>query len=316
MDSRGMTARTTRRSFLRRAVCGAAAFTLNARCLHAKASVSAEPPYTAREIASRLGISMAVYSKDRLGARHVAAVRAAGIRRVELLMMPETFDLHDRTQVSEVLRECRRQKVAIVSAHGNLQRRYDDPDEEKRRTAAAQLLEEIRFAEEAGAGILVAHFGTNDQSRKTVTELLDKTKNLRIRLTVENMRGGLKPYAAFVDKIGSDRFGMTVDIGHIRDSDGINPLTEPSRAGAVFAQAERRAWHVHLHDTFRLETKADHRAPLHPDGIIEWSEVFTALKGIDYRGVFLFEDGRGEEPEQWTRLAAAFPRNFVARYGP
>lgn len=311
-----MTALITRRAFLRRAILGGAPLMLFARRTHAEASVSAKLPYSAREIDRRLGISMAVYSKDRLGARHIAAVRAAGISRIELLMMPETFDLHDRAQVSEILRECRRQKVSIVSAHGNLQRRYDDPDEEKRRAAAAQLLDEIRFAEEAGVGILVAHFGTNDQSHKTVTELLDKTKDLRIRLTVENMRGGLRPYAAFVDRIGSDRFGMTVDIGHIRDSDGVNPLTQAGNAGAVFAQGGRRVWHVHLHDTFRLKTKADHRAPLHPNGIIEWGDVFTALKDINYRGVFLFEDGRGEEPEQWIRLAAAFPRNFVARYGP
>jgi sugar phosphate isomerase/epimerase len=230
-------------------------------------------------------------------------------------MIPQRFDLHDRAQVSEVLRECRRQKVTIVSVHGNLQRKYNDPDDEKRRAAAAHLLDEIRFAEEAGAGILLAHFGTNDQSRKTVTELLEKTRDLRIRLTVENMRGSLRPYAAFVDKIGSKRFGMTVDIGHIRDADGLNPLTKQGRAGEVFAQGGRRIWHLHLHDTFRLETKSDHRPPMHPDGTIEWGEVFAALKAINYRGIFLFEDGRGEEPEQWIRLAAAFPKNFVARYG-
>jgi hypothetical protein len=43
--------------------------------------------------------------------------------------------------------------------------------------------------------------------------------------------------------------------------------------------------------------------------------VFAGLRAIDYRGVLLFEDGRGENPKEWTRLAAEFPRNFVARYG-
>ena len=27
---------------------------------------------------------------------------------------------------------------------------------------------------------------------------------------------------------------------------------------------------------------------------------FAGLKAIDYRGVFLFEDGRGENPDEWT----------------
>jgi sugar phosphate isomerase/epimerase len=129
------------------------------------------------------------------------------------------------------------------------------------------------------------------------------------------MRGGLRPYAAFVDKIGAKRFGMTVDIGHIRDADGVNPLVKRGRASEVFAQGGRRVWHLHLHETFGLKTKPDHRPPMHRDGIIEWDEVFTALKAIDYRGVFLFEDGRGEEPEQWIRHAAAFPKNFISRYG-
>jgi sugar phosphate isomerase/epimerase len=305
----------TRRSFLKYATLAGTTFAFIAQHSPAKVVQSAPLPYTAQEIAARLGISMAVYQKEPLGARHIAAVREAGIKRIELTMIPQRFDIHNRDQVSEILTECRRQKVTIVSVHGNLQRKYNDPDDKKRRIAAAHLLDEIRFAEEAGADILVAHFGTNDQSRKTVTELLDKTRDLKIRLTVENMRGSLKPYAAFVDKIRSDRFGMTVDIGHIRDTDGINPLTRQGRAGEVFAQGGRRIWHLHLHDTFRLKTKPDHRAPMHPDGTIKWGEVFAAIKAIGYRGVFLFEDGRGENPEQWVRLAADFPKNFVARYG-
>jgi len=118
-----------------------------------------------------------------------------------------------------------------------------------------------------------------------------------------------------VDKIGSKRFGLTVDIGHIRDAEGVNPLIKQGRAGEVFAQGGRRVWHLHLHDTFNLKTRPDHRPPMHPDGIIEWGEVFAAIKAINYRGVFLFEDGRGEEPEQWIRQTAAFPKNFIARYG-
>ena len=310
-----MVAPATRRSFLKYATLAGATFVFGELHSTAKVVQSAHLPYTAQEITARLGISMAVYQKEPLGARHIAAVREAGINRIELTMIPQRFDIHNRAQVSEILAECRRQKVTIVSVHGNLQRKYNDPDDEKRRAAAAHLLDEIRFAEEAGADILVAHFGTNNQSRKTVTELLDKTRDLKIRLTVENMRGGLKPYADFVDKIGSKRFGMTVDIGHIRDANGVNPLTRQGRAGEVFAQGGRRIWHLHLHDTFRLKTKPDHRAPMHPDGIIEWGEVFAAIKAIGYRGVFLFEDGRGENPEQWISLAAAFPKNFIARYG-
>jgi len=266
---------TTRRRFLQRAGLVAAGIAFGSGRALVRAGPPAGLPYTAAEIALRLGISMAVYQQERLGARPVAAVRAAGIRRIELVMMPKTFDFHDRAQVSEVLSECRKQDVSVVSVHGNLGRKYNDRDEKRRRAAAAELLEEIRFAEEAGARLLVAHFGTNEPARKTVTELLDQTRDLRIRLTVENMSGGLKPYADFVDRIGSDRFGLTVDVGHARDPDGVNPFVKKGRAVEVLSSGGRHVWHLHLHDTFNLKTKPDHRAPMHPDGIIQWDEVFV-----------------------------------------
>ncbi len=294
------------------AAAAGAVFSMDVRGAAAEASL----PYTSEQIASRLGIATAVYQKEKLGARHIAAIAELGIRFIEVTMIPGCFDVSDKNQVQDILGECERQKVSIVSIHGTLQLKYNDPDEQKRLAAAEHLLEEIRFAERAGAKIVVAHFGTNDQSRKTVTELLEKTADFRIRLTVENMHGGLKPYAAFVDKIGSERFGMIVDIGHLRDKDGVNPMVKKGRARDVLAEGGRRIWHLHLHETFNLKTKPDHRAPMHPDGIIAWGEVFDALKAINYRGVFLFEDGRGENPQEWIRLAAEFPRNFTARYGP
>ena len=308
-----MTHNMTRRLFLQHASAASLSFRFGSE--HFLAAPATGLPYTAAETAGRLAISMAVFQKERLCARHVAAIRELGIQRIELLMAPTTFDFQDRQQVKEILVECQKSDVSVVSVHGNLQRKYNDPVEDKRRTAAAALLDEIRFAEEAGAGILVAHFGTDDQARKTVADLLDRTRDLRIRLTVENMGGGLKPYADFVDQIASNRFGLTVDIGHTRDADGVNPFVKPGRAADVLSLGGRRVWHLHLHETFNLPTKADHRAPLHPDGIIRWDEVFAGLRAVDYRGIFLFEDGRGENPDEWAKLAAEFPKNFVARYG-
>lgn len=309
-----MTHSMNRRVFLRNAATAGFGLAWGASGLLAAPCVASGLPYTAVEIAGRLGISMAVFQTERLAARHVAAIRELGIQRIELVMKPETFDFQDRRQVKEVLAECGKQGLSVVSVHGNLQRKYNDPVEEKRRAASAALLDEIRFSEQAGASILVAHFGTDDAARKTVTELLDQTKDLRIRLTVENMGGGLKPYADFVDRIGFDRFGLTVDIGHARDPDGVNPFVKPGRAADVLKVGGPRVWHLHLHETFNLPTKADHRAPMHPDGIIRWDEVFAGLKAVDYRGVFLFEDGRGENPDEWTKLAAEFPANFAAKY--
>ena len=177
-----------------------------------------------------------------------------------------------------------------------------------------ESLSAIRFAEEAGASIYVAHFGCREHSKKTVMELLNRTDDFRIRLTTENGRD-LRDYMAFVDDIGSDRFGMTVDIGHTRDSDGPNPFVKKDKARQTLAQCSGQVFHVHLHESFDLEQKADHWPPMHEDGIIEWGEIFAALQDINYGGELVFEDGRGENPEEWIRMTAAFPKVFVRRYG-
>jgi hypothetical protein len=77
-----MTHSTTRRCFLKRAALGGAALVAGTRGTRAEAAL----PYTAKEISARLGISTAVYQKERLSARHIAAIRAAGIRHIELTM--------------------------------------------------------------------------------------------------------------------------------------------------------------------------------------------------------------------------------------
>ena len=118
-----------------------------------------------------------------------------------------------------------------------------------------------------------------------------------------------------VDEIGSDRFGMTVDIGHLRDRDGINPFVKREKARQTLAQCGDRVFHVHLHDSIPVKEKPDHRPPLYEGGMIEWGEVFAALKDIGYKGALIFEDGRGEMPEEWIRRTAAFPHAFVQRYG-
>ena len=56
------------------------------------------------------------------------------------------------------------------------------------------------------------------------------------------------------------------------------------------------------------------RLPTPLPSLIRWDELFAGLKAIDYPGVFLFEDGRGENPDEWTKLAAEFPTNLAAKY--
>ena len=269
--------------------------------------------WTAEEIGEHLGISTAVYQKVRLGARQIAEIRQAGIKRIEISSIPHSFDYRNHYQVTEVMEECVKQGVEIVGVHGWTKLSPQTKDAEEWRFMIDESLSAIRFTEEVGASIYVAHFGCTAGSKRLVAELLDRTDGFRIRLTTENGRN-LRPFMAAVDDIGSERFGITVDIGHTRDSDGPNPFVKKDRARQTLSQCGDRVFHAHLHEVLEQEQKPDHHPPLHSNGIVEWEEVFAALRDIGYRGELIFEDGRGENSEEWVKMTGAFPRIFVQRY--
>ena len=251
----------------------------------------------------------------RLGAQQIAEIRQAGIKRIEISLIPNSFDYQNCSQVAEVLGECEKQGIEVVGVHGWVKLSPETEDEGEWKLMVEESLSAIRFAEEVGASIYVAHFGYTKGSRKLVTELLDRTDGFRIKLTTENGRD-LRPFMAIVDDINSHRFGMTVDIGHTRDSDGINPFVKKERARQTLAQCGGRVFHIHLHEVFDQEQKPDHHPPLHKNGIVEWGEVFAALRYIGYKGELVFEDGRGENPQEWVSITGAFPQAFVRTYLP
>ena len=273
-------------------------------------------PYTADEIEERLGATTAAFRLEdtRLGAGEIATIRAAGITRIELcgIRSPEHFDFGSSRQAADVVRECAEQGVEIASAHGPTVA-YASEDEDERRAAVKQAADAARVAEEMGAKVMVCHFGTTAESKRTVEEMLEDLEGTTIRLANENGTD-LRDYMAVVDEIGSERFGMVVDVGHTRDEDGVNPFIKPERARETLAQCGDRLIHLHLHDFL----ERDHIAPM--DGNLQWAEVFGALKDIDYQGVFMFEalfppDKIENRPEYVLGKTAEFPQAFAAKYG-
>ena len=264
----------------------------------------------AEGIRERLGFStIAMPGGEPIGARQIAMIREAGLTRVELcgLHHPTHYDYHDRAQVSEITAECEKQGVAVVAVHGpGLP--YSCPYEEVRKAVVKEAVASARVAEEMGATIFVGHFGTDDLAEKTVTETLDQLDGSAIKLTVEN-GNDLREFTAFTDRIGSDRFGMVVDIGHTRDQDGINPFINKERARETIAQCGSRLLHLHLHDF----VEGDHYPPF--DGSIQWDALFAGLQDANYAGELMFEAIARVSLEDTLAKTAAFPTEFVKRYG-
>ena len=266
--------------------------------------------WSANEIEARLGVSTICFPGDeRFGARRIGQIRAAGLTRLEVcgLHPPSHYDYHDRAQVREITSECKKQGIEIVAVHGPGVP-YQSDDEDERRAAVEEVVAAAQVAIEMGASVFVAHFGISDQSAKTVIETLDRLPGSDLKLTVEN-GGDLREFSAFVDRIGSDRFGMVVDIGHPEDEDGVNPFLKQGVARETMALCKHRLFHVHLHDV----TDGDHRPAF--DGNIQWDDLFAAFRDIAYTGEFMFESAYPDD-EVVLAKTAAFPQAFVQRYGP
>jgi len=271
---------------------------------------------SAGQIRRRMGCStLALGITERFGAREISMIRAAGITRLEICGYnpPSHFDFHNPAQVSEIKAECRKQDVSIVSVHGpGIGFIYDTPYEELRKAIVKELTFCARVAEEMGASVFVTHIGMagpDTCSERTMIDLLEKLCDSAIRIAVEN-GVELGVFADFVNRIGSDNLGMVVDIGHTRDSEGVNPFTKKNRAYELMVGCGQRLFHVHLHD---FTDTGDHHPPF--DGHIRWEEIFRALPDMGYEGEFMFEAAPKISVEDTLRKIAAFPQRFVNGYG-
>ena len=271
--------------------------------------------WTSDEIADRLGTSTIVFERDRLlQSKDIAMIAERGIRHIEVcgLGNPGHLDVADSEYTSWLRTECESAGISIVSTHcpGYL---FNSDEEDTRKKAVEQGVATAKNSEELGAGVMVCHFRPEEPSEKTIHEMLDRLEGTSIKLTIENGQD-LADYTAFVDKVGSDRFGMVVDIGHTRDDDEVNPFIKAERARETMAQCGHRLFHLHLHDW----VDRDHFSPL--DGDIAWAGVFDAFKDIDYQGYYMFEAAyppgqRGDvAPAYVLDKVAGFPQGFVERY--
>ena len=271
--------------------------------------------WTADEIQKRLGTSTIVFSRDRrLLSEDIEMIAARGIKHIEIcgLGNPGHLDVEDNKFASFVHKETERNGVKVVSTHSPGYN-YTSDDEDNRTAAVAHGVKAARVSEELGAGVMVCHFRPDEPSERSITEMLDQLDNTSIKLAIENGRD-LAEYTSFVDRIGSERFGMVVDVGHTRDDDEVNPFIKRDRARETMAQCGQRLIHLHLHDW----VDRDHFSPL--DGALQWGEVFAAFKDIGYKGYFMFEAAyppgrRGEgDPPYVLDKVGEFPTEFVKHF--
>lgn len=275
---------------------------------------SQDPFYTTEELKRRQSMSTLVFWKYRpIDERAINELAARGIRRIELLESPEQFDMSDRRSmktIGEAFRSCGIQ-IAAYHAHTT---NFSNLDTEAKRQARVDFCKkQIDTMVELGGRAWGSHaHETDDTLMRCYSELARYIEGSEIVILIENFRNRglwIEDRIAFLDKMNHPQVGMILDIGHVRDESGINPMTVPRGPAGVIERCRRHLRHVHLHG---FRDGVDHFPPLCEGDTIQWLELFRMLYAIGYRGDINFE-AKGEPTHQGAIEATALaPERIVA----
>jgi len=126
-----------------------------------------------------------------------------------------------------------------------------------------------------------------------LAELLSGTEGTDLRIGVEDFpldQAGLDYYRAGLEPLlGSERYGMLVDVGHLNMRLRKWPCYEGASVGEYLARLPLPVWEVHLHDNNGERDEHGHLGL----GNIDFGQVATGLKAIGFAGVSTIEIAPG-----------------------
>jgi len=270
--------------------------------------------YTTDDLKSRQSMSTVVFWKYRpIGERALEELARHGIKRVELLESPEQFDMSDALSMKYVGELFRGFGIEVVAYHAHMTNFSNLDTEIKRKARVDFCKRQIDTMAELGGSVWGTHAQeTDDILLACYAELARHIEGTGVVILVENFKeAGLwvEDRLAFLDRLDHPQVGMILDIGHVRDHDGVNPMTVPGGPTRVITQCRRRLRHVHLHGFIG---GVDHFPPFAEGDTIQWLELFRMLYATGYPGYFNFES-KGEPKHLHTIEATALaPERITA----
>jgi sugar phosphate isomerase/epimerase len=269
--------------------------------------------FTIDEIKSRLSISTLVFwNYQPLSEKSLAELARHGFTRIELLESPEQFDMADTRSMRFIAEACRANGIQIAAYHAHKTHFSDLDSETARQARVDQCRQQIDTMLELGGTVWGSHaLQTDNTLLRCYEELARHIEGTEAIITLENFK--LKAFwieerVAFLDKINHPQVGMILDIGHVRNQTGENPMTLPGGPTQVLDMCGNHVHHVHLHG---FKDGIDHFPPLVEGDTIQWYELFNKLHAIGYMGYINFEP-KGESFHQNTiEITARAPRRIV-----
>ena len=269
--------------------------------------------YTVEEIRKRMSISSIVFLGHRpIGERALEKLASHGIKRIELLESREQFNMADPRSMRFIGEACRSCGIELVAYHANGTNFRDLDTEGKRIERVDFCRRQIDTMLELGGVLWGCHAGVADATLiQCYQELARHVEGTEAAITVENFTGEslwVEHRMAFLDEIDHPQVGMILDIGHVRDHDGANPMTLPGGPTQVLEMCGSRLRHVHLHG---FKEGRDHWPPLVEGDTIQWVELFRGLRAVGYRGAINFEPSGDHVHPNAVQMTALAPQRIV-----
>ena len=262
--------------------------------------------YTTGELEDRLSISTLVFWQYRpIGQGTLEELERRGISRIELLESPEQFDMADPRSMSFIGDLCRSCGIEVVAYHAHNTHFSDLDTEEKRVERVDRCRRQIDTMLELGGGVWASHATAADPTLvRCYEELARHVESTEALVAVENFTSPgtwVEDRIAFLNEINHPQVGMILDIGHVRDRNGVNPMTVPGGPTRVLEVCADRLIHLHLHG---FKDGKDHFPPFVEGDGIQWIELFRTLHSTGYSGLMNFEPV-GEPRHQGVLQAVA-----------
>jgi sugar phosphate isomerase/epimerase len=247
--------------------------------------------YTEEDIRARLSISTNVFMGYRpLGQDALADLARAGITRIELLESPDQYMMSEPESMAFMARLFRDSGIEVRAYHAH-EVHFDDIVTDAQLQLRLDLCRrQIDTMLELGGVLWACHArSTGAVVRRAYEALALHVESTPARVAIENFARpdcSVEERVGFLDSMDHPKVGMILDIGHVRDALGANPMTITGGATRVVGLCGHRLCHVHLHGFI---DGVDHHAPLCEGDEIQWLELFQALYRSGYDGDMNFE---------------------------
>jgi sugar phosphate isomerase/epimerase len=251
-------------------------------------------------------------------------IHGVGIQYVELWgntpthLDPITHPRERANEVADTLKALDMKPVSLHAPSSGLD--LSSTDEDMRMASIASTMRSVEFCREMACPQLVLHLSSSpvkskvalDATRTFTVESLDKITEYAhkngVEILLENlptspnhlrMGSEVQELLELVNRFQERGIGICIDTGH--------SLLNKQDPSEDIRQARSHLQSLHINDNDGLMDS--HLVP--GRGIIDWPAVYSALKEVEYAGVFLFELYGYEVVRETIEQAKAYARQLL-----